>query len=163
MARLTLRIGKEMIWKLPQTKRDVLTKMTFINADGIAQPTSILGQKIVTDKGLDTVASIAVMLVWQSKIIGIGDAQTSSETGNMALQTKEIWKEARWVKSRQKGRKAGTPGGTIMGIDPKLKAKIIHTYELESEYQWYGWFTGVLLQGKKRAQKSNDLAIITVY
>ena len=137
-----------------------LTKMTFINADGIAQPTSILGQKIITDKGLDTVASIAEMLEWQSTIIGIGDAQTSSETGNMALQTKEIWKEARWVKSRQKGRKAGTPGGTIMGIDPKLKAKIIHTYELESEY---GWFTGVLLQGKKRAQKSSDLAIITVY
>jgi hypothetical protein len=38
-----------------------------------------------------------------------------------------------------------------------LKRKIIHTYELESEY---GWFTGVLLQGKKRAQQSNDLAII---
>jgi hypothetical protein len=78
----------------------------------------------------------------------------------MALQTKEIWKEARWVKSRQRRRTAGTPGGTTMGIDPKLKTKIIHTYELESEC---GWFTGVPLQGKKRAQKLNDLAIITAY
>jgi hypothetical protein len=43
-----------------------LTKMTFINADGIAQPTSTLMQKIITDKGLDTVASIAEMLEWQS-------------------------------------------------------------------------------------------------
>jgi hypothetical protein len=52
-----------------------LTYMTFINADGIAQPTSTLRQQIITDKGLDTVASTAEMLEWQSTIIGIGDAQ----------------------------------------------------------------------------------------
>jgi hypothetical protein len=44
-----------------------------------------------------------------------------------------------------------------MGVDPELKTKIIHAYEIESEY---GWFTGVLLQGKKRARTSNDLAIV---
>jgi hypothetical protein len=57
-------------------------------------------------------------------------------------QTKEIWHEARWVKSKQQGRPNGIPGGTIMGINPKLSRKIVKTYELESDS---GWFTGVLL------------------
>ena len=47
-----------------------------------------------------------------------------------------------------------------MGIDPKLSRKIVKTYELESDF---GWFTGVLLQGKKRDNCKNDLAVITVY
>jgi hypothetical protein len=54
-----------------------LTQMTSIHADGIAQSTSTFMQKVVTGKGLDTLASTAEMLERQSTAtdLGTGDAQ----------------------------------------------------------------------------------------
>ena len=141
---------------------DLFTSLVFLNADGASVRDD--PNTDTTPHSLDTLASIAEMLRWNTACIGLGDAQSAAESNSLQLMLHSgecpIWPSCRWVRSPLRARPAGIPGGTCLGVSEALARRVIATYELHSTF---GWFTGVLLHGKDIDGTPSKLAIITVY